>query len=104
MLKETYLANMRNLPENAEKIVVTRSSGHVLSPSWDLLNDYKSKKINWEEYTKRFNQEMKKDECIASMRKIKWLAKEKDVYLICYEKAGHCHRFLLIDMINKLDE
>lgn len=104
MLKESYLANMRNLPENTIKIVVTRSAGHALSPSTKLLWDYKKGRINWEQYVERFKQEMANDICVAEMRKIKWMAKTKDVYLICYEKTGNCHRFLLIDMITRLDE
>ncbi len=104
MLKESYLANMKNLPEDAIKIVVTRTARNVLSPSWDLLNDYKQGKIDWISYTERFKNEMNNDRCIAEMRKIKWMSKSKDVFLICYEKSGHCHRFLLFDMINKLDE
>lgn len=104
MLKESYLAVMKNLPNDSVKIVVTRRAGSVLSPSWDLLDDYKSGKINWDGYVERFKQEMNNDICIAAMRKIKWLSKDKDVYLICYEKRYPCHRFLLIDMINKLDE
>lgn len=104
MLKESYLANMKNLPVDAEKIVVTRRAGHVLSPSWKLLNDYKNGRINWDQYVERFKHEMNNDICIAAMRKIKWMSKSKDIFLICYEKSGHCHRFLLMDMINKLDE
>lgn len=104
MLKESYLANMRNLPENVEKIVVTRTAGHVLSPSKVLLWDYKKGRITWDQYVERFKQEMNNDVCMAAMRKIKWIAKSKDVYLICYEKSYPCHRFLLIDMITRLDE
>lgn len=104
MLRESYLANMKNLPESAEKIVVTRTAGHILSPSKSLLWDYKKGRITWDQYVERFNREMNNDLCIAAMRKIKWTAKNKDVYLICYEKTGNCHRFLLIDMINKLDD
>lgn len=104
MLKESYLTNIRNLPKDAIKIVVTRSEGHPLSPSKELLWDYKKGRINWDQYVERFTQEMHNDICIAEMRKIKWMAKNNDVYLICYEKSGHCHRFLLMDMINKLDE
>ena len=104
MLKESYLAVMKNLPKDAVKIVVTRTAGSILSPSWNLLDDYKSGKINWDGYMERFNNEMNNDRCIAEMRKIKWMAKDRDVYLICYEKRFPCHRFLLVDMINKLDE
>lgn len=103
MLKESYMANMKNLPGSA-LIIVTRTAGHVLSPSWELLNDYKHGKINWDSYEKRFKQEMKNDICIAEMRKIKYLAKNKDVYLICFEKSGHCHRHVLKKMIEELDE
>lgn len=104
MLKESYLSNIKNLPENAEKIIVTRTAGHVLSPSKALLWDYKKGRINWDQYTERFRHEMNNDVCIAAMRKIKWLSKIRDIYLICYEKKYPCHRFLLIEMINKLDE
>lgn len=103
MLKESYLAVMKKLPQDSVKIVVTRTAGSVLSPSWDLLNDYKNGKIDWDRYVERFKQEMNNDVCIATMRKIKLMAKDKEVYLICYEKRRPCHRFLLIDMINSLD-
>lgn len=104
MLKESYIANMKNLPEDAIKIVVTRRAGHILSPSWELLRDYKSEKINWEQYVKRFKQEMNNDRCIAEMRKIKLAANDREVYLICYEKSSyHCHRSILKQMIEELD-
>lgn len=104
MLKESYLAVMKRLPEDAIPIVVTRRAGSLLSPSWDLLNDYKDGKINWDGYVERFKKEMDNELCITQMMQIKEMAKIKDVYLICYENRYPCHRFLLIDMINKLDE
>lgn len=105
MLKESYLADIKNLPENTEKIVVTRSAGHILSPSWGLLNDYKSGKITWRQYEERFRKEMNNDVCVAAMRKIKWEAKTKDIFLICYEGPGkNCHRHILKKMIEELDE
>jgi len=104
MLKESYLGNIRNLPKDAVKIVVTRSAGHMLSPSKTLLWDYKKGRINWEQYVKTFYREMDNPACVAVMREIKKLASERDVYLLCYEKEYPCHRFLLLDMIGKLDE
>ncbi|MFH1322680.1 MAG: hypothetical protein ABIH80_02450 [Methanobacteriota archaeon] len=50
MLKETYLARMKQTARenpDAAFIVVTRSAGHVLSPSWKLLKDYKEGRIDW---------------------------------------------------------
>lgn len=104
MLKESYLANMRNLSKDAIKIVVTRSAGHMLSPSKALLWDYKNGRIDWAEYVKTFYREMDNPACVAVMREIKKLARESDVYLLCYEKEYPCHRFLLLDMIKKLDD
>lgn len=104
MLRESYLAVMKNLPKDSVKIVVTRTAGSILSPSWDLLNDYKQGKINWDGYVDRFKQEMNNDVCIAAMRKIKWMSKNRDIYLICYEKSGNCHRHILKKMIEELDE
>jgi uncharacterized protein YeaO (DUF488 family) len=104
MLKESYLAVMKKLPQDSVKIVVTRTAGSVLSPSWDLLNDYKDGKIDWDGYVDRFKHEMNNDRCIAEMRKIKWMSKNRDIFLICYEKSGNCHRHILKRMIEELDE
>jgi uncharacterized protein YeaO (DUF488 family) len=104
MLKESYLANMKNLPKDSVKIVVTRSVGHMLSPSRTLLWDYKKGKIKWDDYVKTFYREMDNPACVAIMREIKKIAETRDVFLICFEAPGkNCHRYLLIDMINKLD-
>lgn len=104
MLRESYLAIMKKLPKDSVKIVVTRSAGHVLSPSRALLWSYKNGKVDWNGYVKTFYREMENPACVAVMREIKKLAREKDVFLICYEKEYPCHRFLLVDMINKLDD
>ncbi len=104
MLKESYLANMKNLPKDSIKIIVTRTEKSLLSPSWVLLNDYKSGKIDWEGYTKRFKQEMDSNIHRNMMREIKKLSMTKDVYLICFEAPGkNCHRHILMEMINNVD-
>jgi len=103
MLKETYLAKMKQTAKenpDAAFVVVTRSAGHVLSPSWKLLNDYKEGRIDWAQYTERFRCEMERDPFIAEIKRIWDLSQTKDVYLVCYEKLGqNCHRHLLINMI-----
>ncbi len=104
MLKESYLANMKNLPKDSIKIVVTRSAGNLLSPSWALLNAYKKGDIDWEGYTKRFKEEMDSNIHRNMMKEIKKLAETRDVYLICYEPPGkNCHRYILMEMINNVD-
>lgn len=39
MLKETWIANVRNVKDKGIVIEVTRSKGYALSPSWNLLRD-----------------------------------------------------------------
>lgn len=104
-LKESYLGNVENVKKmnpGAELIEVTRSAGSVLGPSWALLNDYKAKKITWDGYIERFVKEMDNPVSRAEMLRIGNLAKTRDVYLVCFERVGNCHRFLLVDMINTL--
>ncbi len=105
MLRETFLSNIPNVnKENpgAEIIVVMRGRGHILSPSWALLNGYRAGHVTWDEYIARFVKEMESPECVSEMRRIGELARKKDVYLVCQERKGNCHRFLLVDMIRKL--
>jgi hypothetical protein len=85
MLKETYLAKMKHIAKknpDATFIVVTRGAGHVLSPSWKLLNDYKDGCIDWTQYTERFRLDMDCDSCIAEMKIIWDLSQKKDVFLV----------------------
>ena len=71
MLKETYLAVMKNLPEDAVPIVVTRTSWSPLAPSLELLNDYKENRISWCQYEERYREEMlNSDEAIEEMKQI----------------------------------
>jgi len=104
-LLETYLGNVENVKKTnpgAVIIEVTRSAGSVLSPSWALLNDYKAKKITWDGYIERFLREMDNPLARDTMVSLGNLSKKKDVYLVCFERKGNCHRFLLLDMIRKL--
>ncbi len=105
MLKETYLAKMKEMAaKNPEAvfIVVTRSAGHVLSPSRRLLNDYLYRGITWKEYTRRFLIEMESPEGKEEMKRIWDLSQKKDVFLVCYEKDGeNCHRHILIELMKR---
>ena len=66
------------------------------------MNAYKAKKIEWVGYIVRFKREMDNPECRVEMLRIGELARTKDVYLVCFERVGNCHRFLLVDMIKGL--
>ena len=103
-LKETYFANLGTVKKmNPESVIidVTRRAGSVLSPSWDMLNEYKLGKMTWDGYISMFLREMDNPECRAEMLRIGELAMTKEVYLVCFERVGNCHRFLLVDMIKR---
>ena len=104
MLKQTYLAKVKDfraMNPGAEFIEVTRSKGHILSPSWELLNLYKQNH-DWDMYTRQFIKQMDKPACWAEMKRIWDLSQTKDVYLVCFEKDGdNCHRHILIELIKK---
>jgi hypothetical protein len=106
MLSDTYLGNITNVKKikpNATFIIVTRSKGHVLSPSWNTLNKYKDGLIDWNGYTEEFLKEMNNDFCKVEMKKIGESAKTKDIYLVCFEKPDdNCHRFILLEQIKKM--
>ena len=104
-LKETYIGNVESVKRadpNAVIIDVTRRAGSVLSPSWELLSAYKNGLITWDGYIKRFVREMANPASNAEMLRIGKLAKSRDVYLVCFERKGNCHRFLLKDMIDMM--
>jgi len=103
-LKETYFANLGNVKKTDPEAViidVTRRAGSVLSPSWDMMNDYKAGKMTWDGYISRFLREMDNPECKTEMLRIGELARTKDVYLVRFERVGNCHRFLHVDMIKR---
>lgn len=68
-----------------------------LSPSIDLLNDYKKGKVNWNEYTNRYIQEIKSGNGLSKLRVIRGiLDKGEDVTIYCYEKpSDNCHRHIV---------
>ena len=103
-LKETYFGNLGNVKKmdpGAVIIDITRRAGSVLSPSWDMLNEYKAGKMTWDGYISKFVREMDNPVSKAEMLRIGELAGTKDVYLVCFERVGNCHRFLLVDMIKR---
>jgi uncharacterized protein YeaO (DUF488 family) len=109
-LKETYVANVSKLKKqnpSAIFIAVTRTSPRFkytqwlksLAPSSILLQAHRNGLLKWEDYVGLYKKEMDNEESKADMQWVKELAKSKDVYLVCFEKAFPCHRFLLMEMI-----
>ena len=104
MIKETYLAilkKMRELHPEAEFIVVTRTAHSVLAPSWELLNEAKSTNMTFAEYSRRYIKEISERRAARlELTRLARLSREKDVYLVCYEKdPARCHRSILLKII-----
>ena len=70
-----------------------------LAPSVELLNDWNGKKIGWEEYERRYLEEIKGRKEVID--KLLGLIKEKGVVtLLCVEKDDRfCHRRLLKEFL-----
>lgn len=105
MLCESYKRNIQKIREvnpNMKVIDVTPTSNSPLSPSRKLASDFRGNKITWEEYTERFRKEMNNPVIESMLLDIAKQAVTEDVYLICYEARGHCHRFILLELIKEL--
>lgn len=122
MLKEGYLGgiNAGIYPNEEERILVARNRGNdELAPSQELFGTFKGfekhfmgkgyskQKARWEawkvtDFEKRFRREMNNPKSIERMKEIKKMAEKKDVRLICYEKKPPCHRFILMELMNKM--
>lgn len=97
------------------KILVTRywPRGHKreefdqwareLAPSLPLFRDWRGRRITWEEYERRFRDEiLNNPQAIEKMREVKQLSEDKDVYLVCHETEYPCHRYVLMNLIQGL--
>ena len=111
MIETGYFAKIKDYPETDVLVCVSRKYPWFverlrmvwlseLSPSEELLDDWKSKEITWETYTKRFMKEM---EHTLKQKAIRSLRRDDMTYrLMCWEKNPPCHRFILLDIIQSL--
>jgi len=115
---EGYFARINDYAEDGLKLCVARrypffvKRGKMihyptLAPSEELLNGYNADEVAWEQYVEIFKGEMRK---YPSRQNLKWL-KQRDkvgdvIRLLCYERADDrkCHRFLLLDILNSMEE
>lgn len=115
LLYTTYMSNIRNIPndKNTVCILVTRwkprninSKNYNfdiiwkpnLGPSEILLTRWKSGNMNWCEYREIYLQESNNNKVFINEIQdvINYLEKDKNVFLVCYEKDSiNCHRSIL---------
>jgi hypothetical protein len=116
MLRESYVAKLKTLPEDAIKVEVGYPS--IFAPSEDLLSDFNELRLKliqqgksesearrkaWEQtdFEKRYRKKILSNPTLVSkLKEIKRLSKKKDVYLYCYCGKSLCPRFILMDIIN----
>lgn len=120
MLKETYVANLKNLPQRAIKVAVGYPS--IFAPSEGLLQEFneiknalmhegfaepEARKKAWKQtdFEKRYRAEICSNPLVMNkLREIKIDSEKNDVYLYCYCGKTPCHRFILMDLIGHLNE
>lgn len=117
-LRQTYLSMVAKLPDDVEVILVMRGRGNdELAPSKELLEDfncYKKEYVEgleeyqsaydyaWEKsnYEERFRKQiLENSKSLDRLEALSNLAKQKDVYLVCYEGEDKpCHRRILLQL------
>lgn len=116
MLYTTYLSNIKNLPEDSIKILITRFRPTStfnpekynliwrppLAPSEHLFVRHKEG-MSWEDFREAYIEQASTDKsfekCFYEIKQ--YLEKELDVFLICYEKDDmQCHRSILREIFN----
>lgn len=116
MIYTTYLSNLKNIPENSIKILITRwrprntinkeKYGLLwrpnLAPSELTLSQRKDGNLNWQQFRKQYIQESYDNQLfIDGLNEIMdYDDAGKDVFLICYEKDElECHRIILKEIL-----
>ena len=72
-------------------------------PPWYIVDNYKSGRITWAEYTVQYNRYLMNEDVEDAIGIIRDLAKNKNVVLLCWEDPqNNCHRHLFAEYLNKL--
>jgi len=74
-----------------------------LSPSLDLIHEYKNDKITWKIFFSRYKKELRENlMAIEIIQELYKKSKANNVTLLCFEPDGvPCHRHLLREIIKK---
>jgi uncharacterized protein YeaO (DUF488 family) len=74
----------------------------LLSPSSKLIGDYYKRGLVFDEYKKRFLEEMNNPESIKIIKEISEKTLTKNITLLCIEeKPNFCHRKLIAELCKK---
>ncbi len=80
------------------------TSDKLFSPEESTLNEYKKKKIKWEEYTSQFYETMRKRNIMKYIEDnySNIVAKEKICFLCSEETPQNCHRRLIAEFFAEI--
>lgn len=112
MIYTSYFGQMKNFPINFEPICIARwkpkwYSGKVLlslAPSDRLLRWWKSSKQDeaaQEKYKAAYMSMLRTYKPVVIAQIIKSLANGNIPVLVCFEKDGFCHRYLIAEWLNE---
>ncbi|MCL4354024.1 DUF488 family protein [Patescibacteria group bacterium] len=74
-----------------------------LAPSSSLLSDYHMQKVSWEEYEKRFKEEVL-DNNQKYLELVLDISKKHKVTLLCWEETPEkCHRRMVAEKLKEID-
>lgn len=75
----------------------------TLAPSTELLKSYHDKKVNWEEYERRYKIEVL-DKQKKYLQILIDIVLKNDITLLCWEKTPEeCHRRLLAERLERMN-
>jgi len=74
-----------------------------LSPSLDLIHEYKNEKITWKKFFSKYKKELQENlMAVEIMQELYKKSKASNITLLCFEPDGvPCHRHLLREIIKK---
>jgi uncharacterized protein YeaO (DUF488 family) len=74
-----------------------------LSPSLDLIHEYKNDKITWKRFFSKYKKELEKNpEAVKTLKVIRKESKTEHITLLCFEPEKiPCHRHILRDILKK---
>ncbi len=72
-----------------------------LSPSLDLIHEYKNDKITWKKFFSKYKKELEKNpETIEALKSLRKKSKTVHITLLCFEPDGDpCHRHILREIL-----
>lgn len=108
-LYTSYFSNLNNIQKSFRIFSVVRKPQDLpniacFSPSAVLLNQYKSKKIEYPEFRRRFLKELESNQAASETFKsvINLIESGTDVVFVCYEnKSTYCHRKILGELFQE---